>query len=98
MTQYKVSDEQVAAAVAALDDAFPWWPEYGTKHRFTKRGWAWGYPVDPETPVIVWEEGPYEWAIDASCSNRGVEAFKCLGLWAEAGTSFALNLYQLEAA
>lgn len=99
MTQFvrpKVTDTQVRKALAALDAAFPEWQDAPRGHRFVERGWAWGYQCDPSTPVIVWEEGEYEWAIIASNSSRGIEALAKLGLWSEPGTGFALNLYRLE--
>lgn len=43
-------------------------------------------------PSIVWEGGPYEWAVD--CSFTLLETNPIPGIWYEAATSWALSIYR----
>lgn len=54
--------------------------------------YGWG---DGESPVLMWEEGPYEWVNEVSMNDDLIAKLKPLGYFAEPVTSWALSFYQI---
>lgn len=82
-------------ALNAVKRTFKGWidgPEYGPK---LVKDWDW---VGPTPYAIVWEEGPYDWAMLASGGGRTefgskVEPVKVDGVFLEPVTGWALGVY-----
>jgi hypothetical protein len=49
----------------------------------------WDWPSGGPTPSIIWEGGPYDWAMDLSFDVSDAIA----GIWAEPYSGWALCLY-----
>jgi hypothetical protein len=49
--------------------------------------WDWAH--NDGWPSLIWEEGPYDWAIEIACSD--IELPK--GVWLEPVNSWSLSIY-----
>jgi hypothetical protein len=52
-----------------------------------KMDWDWAH--NDGWPSLIWEEGPYDWAIEIACSD--IELPK--GVWLEPVNSWSLSIY-----
>lgn len=58
-----------------------------------EREWSW--PASGDTPAILLEGGPFDWAVEVSCDMRVVDDLADIGVFAEPYAPYALCLYPL---
>lgn len=95
-TKVTVRKRDADKALTAVKSRFKGWfdgPDDGPK---LVKDWAW--IGSPAPYAIVWEEGPYDWAMLATGGGRtefgfAVEPVRVDGLFLEPATGWALSIY-----
>lgn len=96
-TRKRVTKREAERVLAAVKRAFPAWLGKGSVPPKLVKDWNWGFAW-----AIVWEEGPYDWAvlfphggIDEEFGGKHPDVSDRLpeGVWTEAATSWAIAIY-----
>ena len=85
----KPTKAQAEKVLRAVQDKYGVSDEYGPKLVMDFDWFGYG-----GKPTIVWEGGPYEWAIECSFSLLNVLADDMPDVWLEPATNWALSIYR----
>lgn len=100
MTARKVTRKQAEAVLKAIKEQFHTYIGCDPDPNLPVLVMDFDYLGYGPRPTVVWEEGPYEWAIHAFDEHRDPEwgwtiqgHEKVDGVWTEPMTSWALSIY-----
>lgn len=87
-----LTDAQVAHVVKIAIQHYEWSPEYTPQVSMTDEfGWA-----DEKSPIIMWEEGPYNFGYEFTQNEEAKSYLRALGFYMEAATSWAVAIYPID--